>query len=396
MQSSNLLSIYIHIPFCRTRCGYCDFNTYTGYDYLKEAYVNAMIEEIARTSANIDAGFLVHTIYFGGGTPNLLTPGQFEDILNSIRKNFPVVSEAEISTEANPTCLPGEYLSALRDFGINRLSFGMQSASAKELKILGRMHTFEDLKISVENARNAGISNFNLDLIFGISYQTLLSFEDSMKSALGLSPNHLSLYALSIEDSTPLAIKIANKQLTEPDEDLAADMYILAMEYLEKNGFSQYEISNWSLDEQSQCLHNLQYWRNLDYLGFGAGAHSHYNQLRWENHKTITDYIGSVSQRPQNRDCFSPAGTNLISLNTNDEMSETMMMGMRLTTEGINAEDFVERFGVRLDEVYSKEITKMYSQGLVEWVELEGCKHLRLTHRGRLLGNQVFMQFIRD
>ncbi|MDP2964661.1 MAG: radical SAM family heme chaperone HemW [Pelolinea sp.] len=396
MQSGNLLSVYIHIPFCRTRCGYCDFNTYAGYDHLKESYVKAVVEEISRTSRKIDNDYLVHTIYFGGGTPNLLSSNQIEEIIKGIRDKYIFSSQIELSTEANPSCLPGDYLNALRDIGINRLSLGMQSASAKDLEILGRSHTFKDVEISVENARKAGFTNINLDLIFGIPYQTLLSFEDTLKSAINLSPSHLSLYALSVEDSTPLAIQIAEKVVPESDEDLAADMYILAMEFLEKHGFSQYEISNWSLDQKSQCLHNLQYWRNLDYLGFGAGAHSLYRQTRWENRKTITDYIDSISQSPQNEDYISPAGINLISLTNTDEMSETMMMGMRLTEEGISAENFLKRFGVSLDEVYSKEITKLLHQVLVEWVMVEGHSHLRLTKKGRLLGNQVFMQFIRD
>ena len=396
MQSGNLLSVYIHIPFCRTRCGYCDFNTYAGFDHLKDAYVKAVVEEIARTSRKIENDYLVHTIYFGGGTPNLMSSNQIEEILKGIRDNFNFSSQIELSIEANPSCLPVDYLNALRDIGINRLSLGMQSASPKDLEILGRSHTFKEVEISVGNARKADFTNINLDQIFGIPYQTLLSFEDVLKSAINLSPSHLSLYALSVEDLTPLAIQIAKKVVPESDEDLAADMYILSMEFLEKYGFRQYEISNWSLDQQSQCLHNLQYWRNLDYLGFGAGAHSHYKQTRWEDLKTITDYIYSVSQRPQNEDCISPAGINMITLTTNDEMSETMMMGMRLTEEGISAENFLIRFGVSLDEVYSKEIIKLLDQKLVEWIVVEGHRHLRLTRKGRLLGNQVFMQFIRD
>ena len=173
-------------------------------------------------------------------------------------------------------------------------------------------------------------------------------------------------------------------------------MYILAMEFLENHGFSQYEISNWACDEKSQCLHNLQYWRNREYVGFGAGAHSYFEQKRWENQKTITDYIDSVAKNPQNKDYISPAGINLISLTDNDVMSETMMMGMRLTHEGINAEDFANRFGKDLKEVYSKEISKLLERKLVEWDYQDMNSHLRLTKNGRLLGNQVFMEFIRD
>ena len=301
---SNLLSIYIHLPFCRTRCGYCDFNTYAGYDHLKDAYVNAVVKEISLVSKEIGDNEFVHTIYFGGGTPNLFHPRELEKIITGIKDNFHCTSEIEISTEANPTCLTGEYLESVQDLGINRLSLGMQSASENDLRILGRKHTFLDVCKSVENAKKAGFSNINLDLIFGIPQQTLRSFEDSLNAAMGLFPDHLSLYALSVEDSTPLAIQIANGELPEPDDDLAADMYILAMELLDSRGFSQYEISNWARAEEAQCLHNLQYWRNLDYLGFGAGAHSHYKQSRWENIKAITDYIDSVAKNQKNRLSF--------------------------------------------------------------------------------------------
>lgn len=393
---SNLLSIYIHIPFCRTRCGYCDFNTYAGYDHLKDAYVNAVVEEIARTSEKIDDRYLVHTIYFGGGTPNFLSSNQLEKIINGIRENFHCISGIELSAEANPTCLSDEYLISLMEIGINRLSLGMQSASASDLKVLGRSHSFKDVETNVGNAREAGISNLNLDLIFGIPFQSLKSFETTLKAAIGLSPDHLSLYALTVEDSTPLAIQIANGELPQPDDDLEADMYIMASEFLENQGFAQYEISNWARDSNRQCMHNLQYWRNLDYLGFGAGAHSHYMQLRWENQKTITDYIDSVTKNSQNTERVSPAGINFVSLSDMDEISETMMMGMRLTQEGISAEDFVKRFGIGLEEVFTKEISKLQSRELVEWVVNGDCRVLRLTQKGRLLGNQVFLEFIRD
>jgi len=392
---SQLLSIYVHIPFCRTRCGYCDFNTYAGFDHLKEAYVDAVIKEVSTVSKRIKNAGSVHTIYFGGGTSSLLIPSQLEKIIKSIAENFRCTSRMEISTEANPTCLTNEYLKSLADIGFNRLSLGMQSGSDQDLRILGRKHNFSDVSDSVKSARIAGFSNINLDLIFGIPLQTIRSFEDSLNSALDLSVEHLSLYALSIEDSTPLAMQIAYGRLPEPDEDLAADMYLMASETLFAKGFSQYEISNWSRNEDIQCLHNLQYWRNLDYLGFGAGAHSHYAQSRWENTLPITDYIDLIAKN-RNTDQASPAATNLILLSNIDEMSETMIMGMRLTKEGIGANDFLERFGVRLQTIYSKEIANLLKRGLVEWIDHQDQPRLRLTQAGRLLGNQVFLEFIRD
>jgi len=392
---SKLLSIYVHIPFCRTRCGYCDFNTYAGFDYLKDVYVEAVIKEVSIVSKSIVNAGVVHTIYFGGGTPSLFLPSQLDKILKSIFENFQCASRMEISTEANPTYLTGDYLKSLAGIGFNRLSLGMQSASDRDLRILGRKHSFREVSNSVGNARSAGFSNINLDLIFGIPLQTLMSFEESLNSALDLAVEHLSLYALSIEDSTPLAIQIANGELHEPDEDLAADMYLMASEKLDGKGFSQYEISNWSRSDGTQCLHNLQYWRNLDYIGFGAGAHSHYAQSRWENALMITDYIDLITKN-SSLNHISPASTNLIMLTNNDEISETMMMGMRLTKEGIVKKDFSERFGIKLESIYAKEIAILLKRGLVEWIVMEDQPRLRLTQAGRLLGNQVFLEFIRD
>lgn len=396
MQSDGLLSIYIHIPFCRTRCGYCDFNTYAGYDHLIDEYINAVIKEICNFSKKIDNRFSVHTIYFGGGTPNLLSSYQLEKIIKAIKEKINIAKKIEISTEANPSCLPLEYLISLREIGINRLSLGMQSASAEDLKVLGRRHTYKDVETSVKNAEKAGFSNISLDLIFGIPLQTLMSFENTLKVASDLSPNHLSLYALSVEDSTPLAFQISNKVLPEPDDDLAADMYLLAMEFLEKHEFGQYEISNWAKDDESRCLHNLQYWRNLDYIGFGAGAHSHIGRERWENFPAIADYIDSVSKSIQSPEHINQSGINKVFLSEKDDMSETMMMGMRLTDEGVNEERFFERFKVNLDEIYSKEISKLIERKLIEWIVTNEGRRLRMTRKGRLLGNQVFLEFIRD
>ncbi len=390
---SKLLSIYVHLPFCSSRCGYCDFNTYTGYDHLKDSYIDALVGEVTSVSKGLENTEIVRTIYFGGGTPSLFLPGQLEKIIHSICENFQSSSRMEISIEANPTCLTEEYMKSLADIGINRLSLGMQSASEEDLRVLGRKHSFREVSSSVEGARKAGFSIINLDLIFGIPLQTQRSFTNSLDSALGLSPEHLSIYALSLEDSTPLAAQIINGDLPEIDEDLAADMYLMAMEKLDNNGFSQYEISNWAQNEETQCLHNLQYWRNLDYIGFGAGAHSHYRQSRWENTRTIADYIELIAKN-QHKESSFPAASVFNLLTAKDELSETMMMGMRLTEEGVGVEDFLDRFGIQLETIYSREILKLQKRGLVEWIVKGDQKRLRLTRGGRMLGNQVFLEFI--
>ena len=395
MQLPDSLSLYIHIPFCRSRCGYCDFNTYAGLENLIDEYVEALVKEIVRTSVNIPQTCFIHTIFFGGGTPSLLSSHQFEKIINSICGNY-AVSLNEISTEANPTCLSLPYLKGLKKAGINRLSLGVQSASQSDLTILGRRHSFEDVRESVADARKAGFENINLDLIFGIPEQSMASFKETLENAIQLSPEHLSLYALTIEAGTPLAMQIDRELIPRPDEDLAADMYLYAMDRLEEAGFDQYEISNWSCGENKRCLHNLQYWHNFNYLGFGAGAHSHYGNVRWENEKTIPEYINSVEKILANNGILSPAGIFPNYLETKDEISETMMVGLRLTNEGICEDNFKKQFGLSLTEVYPNEIMELINQKVLEWVLIDNRMHLRLTKEGRLLGNQVFLQFILD
>jgi oxygen-independent coproporphyrinogen-3 oxidase len=272
----------------------------------------------------------------------------------------------------------------------------MQSASIEELRLLGRKHDFEDVIKSVTITREAGIDNINLDIIFGLPGQTLKSFERTLDAAVQMQTAHLSLYALTVEEGTPIAGMIDNGELPAPDTDTAAEMYETAMKKLEESGFQQYEISNWAKDHDHQCKHNLQYWKNGDYLGFGAGAHSHYGQWRWQTTEPLLDYIQKVNQPLSESIIFSPAATQQTELSFNDDLGETMMMGLRLTEEGISEQGFSQRFGVSLEEIYPNEIEKSIRQNLLEWVKKKDGRHLRLTQRGRMLGNQVFMRFLRD
>jgi len=243
-------SLYLHIPFCRHRCAYCDFNTYAGQESLIPAYVNALIREIElvglRTTELLNYPTTVHTIFFGGGTPSLLTAGQFKKILVAIREKFDVLFNAETSLEANPGTISLAYLLDLRNLGFNRLSLGVQSAHADELRQLERSHNFCDVIEAVKWARMAGFDNLNLDLIYGLPEQTLSSWQDSLRRAVDLAPEHLSLYALTLEHGTPFGRWAARGRMPSPDPDLAADMYEWAGEYLAAQGYIQYEISNWA------------------------------------------------------------------------------------------------------------------------------------------------------
>ncbi len=339
---------------------------------------------------------IVHTIFFGGGTPSVVPAEKIVTVIDQVRNCFQVVEDPEISMEMNPVHLTSKYLQEVKDGGINRISFGMQSASRDELRMLGRKHDFEDVISSTTLAREAGIDNLNLDIIFGLPGQNINSFEHTLAAATQIFPPHLSLYALTVEEGTPLAAMIERGDLANPDTDIAGEMYENAMERLAEAGYRQYEISNWAVDDAHQCKHNLQYWKNGDYLGFGAGAHSHNKQWRWENLESLPDYIQRVKNPKDELETLSPAASRQTELSLNGDLGETMMMGLRLTEGGISENEFSQRFGVKLEETYLSEIETSLRQHLLEWIVSNDGRHLRLTHRGKMLGNQVFMRFLKD
>jgi len=393
------LSIYVHIPFCRSRCSYCDFNTYAGQSNLIERYIDALFSELAWYQKAITEKFLVHTVYFGGGSPDLLNIRQFKKVLDGLAGFKVIHPSVEISTELNPGKLTFEYLETLKESGINRISIGMQSSNPDELKLLGRKHSYAQVKDSVQSARRAGFGNINLDLIYGIPGQLLDVFKNSLKQALDLGPDHLSLYTLHLEPHVPLARMISSGTIPQPDDDLAADMYEWAIVELADNGYQQYEISNWSRQSDEadfRCIHNLQYWYNLDYLGIGAGAHSFVENRRWENVARIPEYCSTWQEIEEKSSHHSPAILNERLMTRSDQIQETIMMGLRLTEEGIMEGNFLERFGERISDLYPSQIKRMTDIGLLEWKGKGDQKCLRLTRRGRMLGNQVFAEFIDD
>jgi oxygen-independent coproporphyrinogen-3 oxidase len=421
-------SLYLHIPFCVHRCGYCDFNTYAGLEDLIPAYAHALRVEIALAGeaarAAYDAKLPVHTIFFGGGTPSLLPAGEVEAILAQIDACFDLQPQIEISMEANPGTLARDYLRALRHIGINRLSLGVQSAHPGELRLLERQHDYPAVTRSVSWARQAGFDNLNLDLIFGLPEQPLENWQRTLELALGLAPEHFSLYALSLEHGTPFGRYAARGLLSSPDSDVAADMYEYATERLANNGYAQYEISNWAhvaapatasattpatsppapdwRNPALACRHNLQYWRNLPYLGLGAGAHGYAAGTRTANVLSPAAYIARlVSPRPsQPVDALNamqfphtPATQSALPIDYDAEVGETMMMGLRLVREGVSEAGFSERFGRSLRVTFAPHIERLARQGLLEWAGPQ-ADLLRLTQRGRLLGNRVFVEFI--
>ena len=419
-----MFSLYFHIPFCTHRCAYCDFNTYAGQEEMIPAYVDALtreVEHVGRSLQDYQANkpsndsTKVHTIFFGGGTPSLLSPLQFDSIFKSIRSTFTLTDDCEITIEANPGTVSYDDLLALREIGINRISYGVQSANAFELRMLERAHNFFDVIQAVTSARKAGFDNLNLDLIYGLPEQTLSTWQTTVQRILDLRPEHISAYALTLEHGTPFGRWASKGLLPLPDPDLAAEMYEWLGKSLESAGYVQYEISNWAKlkdegrkmkDENSagesssfQCRHNLQYWRGLPYLAFGAGGHGYANGVRYSNVLRIKTYIERLNidrQLPITDYPFplSPATVNHHKQTLRDDMSEFMMTGLRLTQEGVSMEQFEARFGVSMRDVYGKEVDELLRLGLVESPRRGEGEILRLTQHGRLLGNQVFLRFV--
>jgi len=387
--------LYIHIPFCQAKCSYCDFSSYAGLQELHHDYVEALCQEASRRAGSwADVRF--DTIFVGGGTPTLLPPSRIAEVLAACKRALIVCDDAEITVEANPGTLAIGHLgglAVLRRAGVNRLSLGGQSLDDEELSLLGRIHTASEAVAAYRLAREAGYENINLDLIFGLPAQRLESWRETLEKVLDLGPDHLSLYALSVEEGTPLAERIASGLLPAPDDNLVADMYELAEARLDRAGYAHYEISNWARGDGTgdglggppalACQHNLKYWSDQSYLGLGAAAHSYDGLCRWANTDDPAEYIRRIVA---GRDAVAEAEE----MSRVRHMSDWMILGLRLVA-GVTWEAFEARFGVDLRAVYNREVDELAQQGLLTVDE----RGLRLTARGRLLGNRAFAAFLR-
>lgn len=387
------LSLYLHIPFCRHRCSYCDFNTYVSLGGLQGAYARALAMEIGQAGAMGNGGEKrpLSTIFFGGGTPSLMTIEELALILTAVSQNFTIAPDAEISMEANPGTVDAAYLTALRELGINRLSFGAQTAVSSELALLEREHDFADVQKAIAQSRAAGFDNLSIDLIYGLPYQTIATWEESVQAALALNLEHISLYCLTIEEGTPMRRWLENGRFPPPDPDLAADQYELATKLMPAAGLEQYEISNWAKRDRA-CRHNLTYWRNEQYLGLGAGAHGYADGVRYEVVKQPRVYIRRLTET-------APAGYPLTAAvakqhraSREEAMSDTVITQLRLLQEGLDLPAFEARFGQPFADVYPQQVAQLSEWGLINVVG----KWLRLTENGRFLSNQVFYRFMED
>jgi oxygen-independent coproporphyrinogen-3 oxidase len=396
------LGIYVHIPFCKVRCSYCDFNTYAGLEALMPAYVQALCGEILQVSQAAERAGLSRleatTVFFGGGTPSLLPPQHLALILGDLRRAFVLTDDCEISLEANPGTVDAGHLRAMRDLGVNRLSFGVQSAQPDELRLLDRLHTFEQAVEVVAWARRAGFDNLNLDLIYGIMGQTLPGWQETLHHAMDLAPEHLSLYALTLEPGTPMQERIDTGKLAAPDPDAAADMYEWSRDELERAGYRHYEISNWARGDPADhglvprfvCRHNLLTWRLQPYLGLGAGAHGSVPGWRYANVRHPTAYMERIRTGAPSAFPFSPAVAETWPIDSEAERRERLLVGLRLVGEGVEGREFEERFGVGLEASFGPVLRELEAQGLVDMT----AERVRLTKLGHLLGNRVFIHFV--
>lgn len=376
------IGLYVHIPFCKKKCLYCDFPSFGGEEGKYEAYVNGLEQEIEKRAKDCK-NYLVSSIFFGGGTPTVLTKDLLNRLMIKIKTSFVVAEDAEISIEANPGTIEREKAEALVKMGFNRLSMGVQAWQNRLLSTLGRIHTIEEFQDNFQNARKAGFQNINVDLMFALPTQTFEDWKETLEKITDLNPEHISAYCLIIEEGTPFYDKFEKGELLETEETLDREMYHYALAFLAKKGYQQYEISNFAKTGW-ESRHNKIYWQTEPYLGMGLGAHSYFEGRRFHNTYDLDKYIladGEITILEEEKEILS----------NKESMEEFMFLGLRLT-QGVSYKEFFQRFGVEMTEIYGKVISDFAKSGLLEQSE----KGIALTQRGIDLSNQVFTEFLLD
>ncbi len=381
--------MYIHIPFCARKCLYCDFLSFAAPERNYQKYVDKLTEEICGQSVCFQ-DTRVTSIFLGGGTPSVLPGEMLLGMFDALRENFEIAEDAEITVEANPGTLTAEKLEIYQECGINRLSLGLQSASDRELRLLGRIHTYDSFLKSYQRARQAGFTNINVDLMSALPGQDLTSWKNTLRKVMMLRPEHISAYSLIIEEGTPFYEHYVTHTETAaswpelPDEDTEREMYYLTKKLLGKNGYERYEISNYAKPGY-ECRHNTGYWTGVDYLGIGLGASSCIGNFRFQNVVNLKEYLSLDLTQP------GAAAGRVQELSEKDRMEEFMFLGLRLM-HGVSGNDFLCRFGQNMWSVYGEVLSKLQAQGLIEtelpWV--------RLTERGVDVSNRVFSEFLMD
>ena len=371
------LELYIHIPFCVRKCQYCDFLSGPSDDKTKDRYIEALLREIRAAEHTED--YEIVSVFIGGGTPSALKAEAIASVMRALQEQFLFCEEAEVTIEANPGTVDPEKLLTYRKAGINRLSLGLQSTDAQELKMLGRIHSYEEFLKSYHWAREAGFSNINIDLMFAVPGQTGEAWRQHLHQVAELNPEHISAYSLIIEEGTPFA----ERELDLPDEDTEYQMYEDTAEILNAYGYQQYEISNYAKPGYL-CRHNVGYWQRREYLGFGLGASSLYQGRRFSNTRQMHEYLKESGNLNQIR-------KEVTVLSQNDQIEEFMFLGLRMT-DGISESVFEETFGIRLMDIYGDILQKYEKTGFMEHIETRW----RLTRKGIHVSNHILADFLLD
>jgi oxygen-independent coproporphyrinogen-3 oxidase len=368
------IGLYVHVPFCASKCAYCDFASYAGREADIPRYVDAVVREITRRGAETGHP-KADTSFLGGGTPSLLDEFQVTRILDALFDAFPIEEGAELTCECNPGTLTTPFAEALRKAGVNRLSMGAQATQARLLRLIGRIHNWKQVIASVEVARKTGFDNINLDLMFGLPSQTVSDVRETLAAAIALSPTHLSCYGLIVEEGTPICRDVIVGRLALPDEEVDRAMYELARQTLAEHDFHQYEISNFAREGYA-CRHNVGCWTRVPYLGFGCAAHSFFEECRTMNPSKIDAYLAGEEPKTEQ-------------ISREEARFESMMLGLRIT-RGVKNEDFTRMHGMSIREAFGEKLDKPINGGLLEWHE--GA--LRLTRLGMDLQNSVLVDLI--
>lgn len=374
-------SAYIHIPFCHHICHYCDFNKV----YLKQQPVDEYIEMLIKemnVAVSKHKKDPLKTIFIGGGTPTALSASQLDRLLEGITTELLPTNELiEFAVEANPGELTLDKLNVLKNAGVNRLSIGVQSFNDELLQKIGRVHRKDDVFRTIHQAEQVGFDNLSIDLMYGLPGQTVEDFQESLSVAFALNMKHFSAYSLIVEPKTVFYNLMQKGKLSLPPQEQEAKMYELSMEQMEKHGFKQYEISNYAIPGY-ESEHNLTYWNNDYYYGFGAGAHGYVNNVRTSNVGPIKKYIEQIVKTGE-------AFLSQNEVSKEEKMEEEMFLGLRKTV-GVSKQNFFEKFNIRLDDVYTKQLDKLMQQNLI----INDKQTVKLTQKGKLLGNEVFQEFI--
>ena len=386
---SDGLGLYVHIPFCFSKCNYCDFNTYAGIENQFTSITNALVSELNYWGEVLQRP-KINTVFLGGGTPSYLPDKQKTLIFEAINSKFNLDNDVEITMECNPDDITPSRLDHWISLGINRLSLGVQSFDETILQSIDRRHTGEDALKAIECSKNSGVDNINIDLMFGLPNQELSDWVKTIKLALETNVSHFSIYGLQLENGTPLEASVLAGKISTPGNESMADMYETACDIFENTNYKQYEISNWSL-EGKQCKHNLLYWENKSYIGCGPGASSYVNGVRFTNIKSPKGYVKAIKKtKPNDSDIFrSEAIFELEPQTVPIAVLETMMLGLRLN-EGISDNQFRKKLGTSMFTVFEKEIRELVESGLI--TKNDRC--LKLTRRGQLLANEVISKFV--